>query len=487
MIVDLAMTQMTQYTDGDVSNSQLVLASDQIIADVQWIETVEHIVESCEKGASIIKPEVLCTVTKEEEKVKEVCKIVADWTNHTSAEALYCYDQNLEDYSKGLNDSDLKELIAYRPGKCRVFQTSDELNDWIQSNQRIQESLENQTLAASYLARLKKYQILEQIFSNPEIAGQLKEFQKDRKIRLKWEYLLMKFAIENHSLGFNILRFVELPWCKYSSCKEFRNFIASNGLEFPLADKSQLIVKEPILDKGLKNLVDEGQEPPKDFTCTQDFRSALTDRDLRTLDKGKWLNDQIISHYGAHLMSASSRSDIYFIHSTVFVLGAETRTVPVKNDFKTFVISVNLKNQHWALVLVCLEQQRIFYADSWPYNRKHHFFQDKNHLKKNGDVKAKFQSVLSKVEDKQQSIRQQVVSVLKGNGYDIEKFNWVESVMPMQDNGCDCGIYVLKYFEDFLENELELLDAWGKGKDMRKRYGGFSASTYRAHIKSKLQ
>jgi Ulp1 protease family, C-terminal catalytic domain len=94
--------------------------------------------------------------------------------------------------------------------------------------------------------------------------------------------------------------------------------------------------------------------------------------------------------------------------------------------------------------------------------------------------------LLDKIVEKQQTIRNQVDAVLRTNGYVIEKFNWVECVMPVQENGSDCGVYVLKYLEDFLDNESELLDAWVKKKDMRKRYKEFSCYDYRNHIKSIL-
>ena len=442
-------------------------------SDVQWIKTVGHIVESCQKGESIIKPEILCAVTKKEEKIQEVCNIVAEWNNYTSTDAVYCSDQNLESFFQGFEKTDMEELLAFKPGACVDFKTSIELNEWIHRNQKIQESLENKSIATKYLARLKKYQILEQMFSNQELFEEIQGIQKDRKTRLKWEYLLMKFAIDNHSLGIKILRFVEMPWSKFSTCSEFRKFIANEGLEFP-RDTSKIV-----------RIADE-VPTENEYLCTQEFRFGLVDKDLWTLDKGKWLNDSIIAHHAAHLITKTSRKDIYFFHSTVFVLGSDKRTVPVENVFKTFAISVNLQNNHWALVLVCLELEKIFYIDSWPYNRKHQFYQDKKNIKNNGGVKAKSQKVLDKIVEKQQTIRNQVDAVLRTNGYVIEKFNWVECVMPVQENGSDCGVYVLKYLEDFLDNESELLDAWVKKKDMRKRYKEFSCYDYRNHVKSIL-
>lgn len=452
------------------------LVTTQAKNDVEWTKTVDYLVESCEKGGTTIKSEILCKVTKDEEKVKEVCGIVTEWSNHITSEAVYCHDKNLEAYTKGLTDRELQDLIAFRPGRPKVFQTAGELNDWIKTNQRIQESLENQSLAARYLARLKKFQILEQIFSGSK-SESTKIFSKYQKTRLKAEYLLMKFAVENHSLGLDILRFVDIPWSKYSGCKEFRDFIDSNGLEFPS------VVEAP--SSQIKEVKED--DPQEDFVCTQDFKSDLTDRDLRTLDHNKWLNDQVIAYYGAHVISRSSRSDIYFVHSTVFALGSKCRMVPVQNNYKVFAFSTNLQNQHRALVLVHLEQRSIFYADSWPLNRKHHFYQDRTHIKKNGEVKSKFQFMLSKIDDKQQSIKQQVVSILGANGFDIQMFKWCECVMPIQGNGSDCGLYVLKYLEDFLENEHELLNAWGQGKELRSRYGGVNFDEYRDHIKSILE
>lgn len=500
----------TQYTDDGITNSQLLLASDIVEGqsvgilsrlkldqvnndtqeliltqtqavvitqpDVEWVETVQNLVESCERGGSIIKSEILCKVTKDEDKVREVCGIVTEWNNHITSEALYCYDKNLEAYTKGLADIEMKELIEYRPGRPKVFETAKELNEWFQLNLKIQESLEDQSLAASYLARLKKFQILEQMFSSPK-GEQQNFFNKHQKSRAKAEYLLMKFAVENHSLGLNILRFVNIPWSKFSACKEFRNFIDRNGLEFP-------VVAEPSFSK----IKEVGEEIAQDdFVCTQDFKMNLTDRDLRTLDHNKWLNDQVIAHYGANLIATSSRTDFYLIHSTVFALGSNCRMVPVKNNFKVFAITANLQNQHWALVLIHLEHQKIFYVDSWPMNRKHHFYQDPTHFKKNGDVKVKFKALLTKIEDKQQSIKRLVFSIMGTNGFDVEKFDWVECVMPVQKNGNDCGVYVLKYLEDFLENEHELLDAWGQDQDMRSRYDGVKINEYRDHIKSILE
>lgn len=445
----------------------------------KWSETVEELVQSRENGGTTIKSEILCEVTKDKKdksKVLEVCDIVAEWSNNITSDALYCYDSNVDEFKKGLAKNDLEDLINFKPGHLQNFKNSDDLNEWIVKNQKIQDSLENMSVAAKYLARLKKYQILEQIFSNQNEKFNV-NISKDQKQRLKWEYLLMKFAVENHSLGLNVFRFVETPWSKFSKCKEFRQFVEKKGLEFPVERK------------GLEfPLVEEIQDPPQvEIICTQDFRALITDRDLFTLDHKKWLNDQIISHYGAHILTTSSRTDIYFVHSTVFVMGSQARIIPVENSFKVFAISANLQNQHWALVLVHLEQQKIYYLDSLPQNRKYDIYHDPTNLKKDGKLKSKSKSVVSRIEQKHLSIRQLVETILKANGCVIEKFVWVECSMPMQRNGNDCGVFILKYLEDFVRNEVELVDAWNKGDDLRTRYDGFNFNDYRDSIKSILQ
>jgi Ulp1 protease family, C-terminal catalytic domain len=442
--------------------------------EVKWIKTVEQLVQSRERGGSTIKSEILCEVTKDESKVLEVCDIVAEWNNHITSEALYCFDSTLDEFRKGLTKNDLEDLINFKPGHLKDFKNSDDLNEWIEKNQKIQDSLENMSVAARYLARLKKYQILEQIFSNQNEKFRV-NISKDQKTRLKWEYLLMKFAVENHSLGLDVFRFVNTPWSKFSKCKEFRQFVEKKGLEFPLVAENSSRIKEI-------------QDPPQEeFVCTQDFRAAISDRDLRTLGNKKWVNDQIISHYGAHIITNTSRTDIYFVHSTVFAMGSQARLIPVGNSFKVFAISANLQNQHWALVLVHLEQQKIYYLDSWPQNRKYNIYHEPTNLKKDGTLKYKVRSVVSRIEQKHLSIRQLVESILKANGCVIEKFEWVECSMPMQQNGCDCGVFILKYLEDFVENEVELVDAWNKGDDLRSRYTGVNFNDYRDSIRSILQ
>lgn len=452
-------------------NEKSVLPATQ---EVKWIESVQKHVESLERGGPKIKSEILCEVTKDFSKVEEVCAIVGEWNNHITSEALYCYDSTLDEFKKGVTESDIEDLINFKPGNLKEFQNSKDLNEWIEMNQKIQDSLENMSVAARYLARLKKYQILEQIFSNQNEKFKV-NISKDQKTRLKWEYLLMKFAVENHSLGFDVFRFVEIPWSKFSKCKEFRLFVDKKGLEFPLVVENSSKIKEI-------------QEPSQEeFICTQDFRAAISDRDLRTLDHNKWLNDQIISHYGAHIIAKSSRNDIYFVHSTVFVMGSKSRTFPIENSFKIIAISANLQNLHWALVLVHLEQQKIYYLDSLSQNRKYDIYHDPTHLKKDGSLKSKSKSLVSKIEKKHLSIRQMVESILEANELIIKNFEWVECGMPLQENGNDCGLYILKYFEDFVGNEVELVDAWNKGDDLRTRYNGVNFNDYRDSIKSILQ
>lgn len=79
---------------------------------------------------------------------------------------------------------------------------------------------------------------------------------------------------------------------------------------------------------------------------------------------------------------------------------------------------------------------------------------------------------------------------MKNNRYkEIETYDWIECKMPLQRGGNDCGVYVLRYLEDFFNNELELIADWIAGINLLDRYidEPNMVEEYRQRVRSVLE
>lgn len=102
-------------------------------------------------------------------------------------------------------------------------------------------------------------------------------------------------------------------------------------------------------------------------------------------------------------------------------------------DFDKIFIPINISNSHWVLAVIFMIEKKISYYDSLnDYQNKGNFYL---HILKNW--------IKDEVHDK---CKEKII---------LDDWKLVIENCPKQDNGCDCGLFVI-YNADYLSRNLPL-------------------------------
>ena len=178
----------------------------------------------------------------------------------------------------------------------------------------------------------------------------------------------------------------------------------------------------------------------------------LKRRSMKTLRKGKWLDDDIINSYIVCLQRRdmdmcdgdSERKPSYFFNTHFYskLTNPEFTYNDIKKwgekcngsnifDLKYLVVPINIGNRHWTCAIVFMEKRKIVYYDSLPTG-------DQDEL-----MKPILEYLSYECQDK------------LGRDFDASQWTLESGNTPQQKNNCDCGVFVCMII-DFITRELPL-------------------------------
>lgn len=451
----------------DDPSSPLFSSEEDEVDEVQWIKTVENIIrDECPSGKLGLRIVILVKdMNHNETAVSEICKVVNNFNEILSdMTAHYVSDENLESLS---STGDVSELLKFRPGSTQKL-GKKELLEWLKKNDELDLIYQQNANAYTFLSNLKKFQIYEQLFEN-NVKCLDTQYPSAEFNQMKNIYTIMKFAV-NHAGGMGVFRHADIPWYTYSRNKTVRDYIKllddNISLSQPLRNNTQLETIEECSDQVFPEITGSASQE----IVTQDFRCDLLKKDLDCLNGNNWILDSIITHYGDYLVENYKKKDIYIFQSTVIVQ-TMAKVIPKGHEYNYFAMPMHVHGSHWALVLIHMKQKKLFYLDSLPANSLHNFDQNPMNKKKAGSLSSKALGKRAKIQGVKETIRTRIIAIMKHNGYDmIQNFTWIDCIMPLQKGGYDCGVFVLRYLEDFFVHEAVLVVDWIYGKNLQNRY-----------------
>jgi Ulp1 protease family, C-terminal catalytic domain len=501
-IEELGQTQhSTQYSYDEYSNSQLVLVSDilegnykdsgtisqphlasdlvgdrssleknNLDDDVQWIKTVESIIrEECPSGKMGLKPQILEeNMNFNKQAVSEICKIVNNF-NGILKDGISTYVTDYQLKSIGSTEG-VSELLEYIPGNTLNL-SKEKLAEWLEKNDNLDLIYQQNANAFKSLSYMKKYQIFAQLFET-DVKSTETNYTPNEFNQMRNLYTVMKFAVDVTG-GMGVFRYVDIPWYSYSRNKILRDYCNqfNSSASYRLPRSQQLRVEE-LRSEGeeYQVLKSRPQDQPQEIN-TQVFKCDLIKEELRSLNSGQWIEDSIITHYADYLLQKYNRTDTYVFQSTVIDQSTANVVPKNKKEYNYFLMPMHVKGTHWTLTVVHMLQKKIFYLDSLTANSLHHFDHNPMNLKRDRTLTSKALLRKSKLVESKEKIRERVAEIMQLNGYEeVLGFNWIECIMPLQKGGNDCGVFVLRYIEDFFNNEVELVADWIDSKNLQKRY-----------------
>ncbi|KAL5007258.1 hypothetical protein ScPMuIL_016064 [Solemya velum] len=190
----------------------------------------------------------------------------------------------------------------------------------------------------------------------------------------------------------------------------------------------------PALTEEMERVINSALRPhPADEVLSEGFKLQITRRDIATLSKLNWLNDEIINFYMNMLMARGeldNRPKVYafntFFCPKIMKEGHSsvrrwTRRVDIFS-YNYLLIPVHL-GMHWCLAVVDFGKKCITYYDSMGGNN----MQCVNAIKK---------YLCDEMADKKKT-------TFNMEGWNME----IAQGVPQQMNGSDCGMFACKYAE----------------------------------------
>jgi Ulp1 family protease len=201
--------------------------------------------------------------------------------------------------------------------------------------------------------------------------------------------------------------------------------------------------------------VDKNNDDPDNLEATSividKFGIPMTRKKFSCLKPGVWLNDEVINFYSNILLEHNnsqrhSKKKYHYLNTNFYAMltlnyslnflngDAFVRSIDVFSKKKLF-IPINIANTHWVLVVVNIQEKTIHYYDSL-------------YAKGNGSLFCG--NILKWIEHL--AHKKKVV-------YDEREWRIFEGAkgIPQQNNGNDCGVFVLMYME-FLSLDVSLLE-----------------------------
>eukprot|EP01024_Parvocaulis_polyphysoides_P008912 TRINITY_DN12697_c3_g1_i2.p2 TRINITY_DN12697_c3_g1~~TRINITY_DN12697_c3_g1_i2.p2 ORF type:complete len:227 (-),score=25.93 TRINITY_DN12697_c3_g1_i2:145-825(-) len=178
------------------------------------------------------------------------------------------------------------------------------------------------------------------------------------------------------------------------------------------------------------------------------FDIRLRKRDVNTLQKGCWLNDQIITFYFEYLqnnISANQESLLFMQVPTAYMLLQMPELIPELSQQLKFqekqliLIPINDNpdteviegGQHWSLLVFDVQNFNFVHFDS---------------------IKGSNQSITQRFSEN--FANNLNLKTVNNGKFQLDQKNYREfEKMPQQKNGCDCGMFVLMVAEKVGQNQ----------------------------------
>lgn len=185
-------------------------------------------------------------------------------------------------------------------------------------------------------------------------------------------------------------------------------------------------------------------------------------KELDCLKPGDWLSDIIVN--GFLFTFRKNHPSCMFLNSHFFVGGEiNSKFWYPREDWSQFdwiIIPLHMNNNHWAVIFLHRHSKKLYLSDSF-----------RNSWDKRA-YRAVFPVVVKYFADR--------------FGCSKETFSGVSCKMPSQKNGYDCGVYILRYVEEFLQKPLWFILEWDEDKDFNP-YPIEWASEFREKVRKTLQ
>jgi len=215
--------------------------------------------------------------------------------------------------------------------------------------------------------------------------------------------------------------------------------------------------KEKCKQKDLENILKVYESLDETKVIANKFQINMTKTKITSLNKGTWLNDEVINYYLGILQERdnflctkySYRKKSYYFNSffwTKLTENNEFNFDHVKRwtksfcifDFDKVFIPINVVNAHWALIVIYISEKEICYYDSLVGTEG------------SKKQKVKLIIILNYLE---------MEAAAKEKSFSTNEWKLIETnveQVPQQTNSYDCGMFMI-YCADYISDDLPLL------------------------------
>jgi sentrin-specific protease 1 len=215
--------------------------------------------------------------------------------------------------------------------------------------------------------------------------------------------------------------------------------------------------KEKCKQKDLENILKVYESLDETKVIANKFQINMTKTKITSLNKGTWLNDEVINYYLGILQERdnflctkySYRKKSYYFNSffwTKLTENNEFNFDHVKRwtksfcifDFDKVFIPINVVNAHWALIVIYISEKEICYYDSLVGTEG------------SKKQKVKLIIILNYLE---------MEAAAKEKSFSTNEWKLIETnveKVPQQTNSYDCGMFMI-YCADYISDDLPLL------------------------------
>ena len=221
--------------------------------------------------------------------------------------------------------------------------------------------------------------------------------------------------------------------------------------------KIQKRKSENCKQKDLENILKVYESLDETKVIANKFQINMTKTKITSLNKGTWLNDEVINYYLGILQERdnflctkySYRKKSYYFNSffwTKLTENNEFNFDHVKRwtksfcifDFDKVFIPINVVNAHWALIVIYISEKEICYYDSLVGTEG------------SKKQKVKLIIILNYLE---------MEAAAKEKSFSTNEWKLIETnveKVPQQTNSYDCGMFMI-YCADYISDDLPLL------------------------------
>ena len=228
----------------------------------------------------------------------------------------------------------------------------------------------------------------------------------------------------------------------------------------PLSQMCQLKKRKIALTEEDVKKVDTILAATENRVLVDEFNIEMTTQLIKCLSPGWWLNDEVMNFYVAMLNARMAQTDqrCHLFNSFFYTLmlhGGGYNYIKVRRwskragikiiEQRKVLAPIHVGNNHWCLAVIDFKQKKFLYYDSL-----------------GGDGKQCLNNLRRYVQDEAKQYHHI-------ENYDLSEWkNDCPKNIPRQHNGCDCGVFTLKY-ADYVSEDCPLIFTQGDMPYFRRR------------------